>query len=132
MVVLPVKGCRYPYNKEVKMKKLIWILACMGVFLVVSNASAAQDVKVDLTLNKDCILIVKYTNQTKAILNGTLFSIKIDETEKKKDQKISIAPGKTESIDTKIKIPGGAWVSVQTSFGEGTTVGREKTLECKK
>ena len=55
------------------MKQSLWLMAFWGVLLIFSNASAeVKDVKVELALDKGCILLVKYTNTSKTVLNGTL------------------------------------------------------------
>ena len=117
-------------------------MAFWGVLLIFSNASAkdveVKEVKVELALDKGCILLVNYTNTSKTVLNGTLtLSINAGAEAKKVDCKINLAPGKTEVIDTKVKVSGDVWVFVQTSFyGAGTGgaifVPADKTLKCPK
>ena len=123
------------------MKQSLWLMAFWGVLLIFSNASAeVKDVKVELALDKGCILLVKYTNTSKTVLNGTLtLNINAGAGTQKEitDYKINLAPGKTEIIDTKVKVPGEVWVFVQTSFaGAGTGVAilvpSDKTLKCAK
>ena len=123
------------------MKQSLWLMAFWGVLLIFSNASAeVKDVKVELALDKGCILLVKYTNTSKTVLNGTLtLNINAGAGTQKEitDYKINLAPGKTEVIDTKVKVPGKVWVFVQTSFaGAGTGVAilvpSDKTLKCAK
>ena len=123
------------------MKQSLWLMAFWGVLLIFSNASAeVKDVKVELALDKGCILLVKYTNTSKTVLNGTLtLNINAGAGTQKEiaDCKINLAPGKTEVIDTKVKVPGEVWVFVQTSFaGAGTGVAimvpADKTLKCAK
>jgi hypothetical protein len=121
------------------MGRIIWLLAFMGIFLACSNTFAeVEEVKVDLELNKECVLIVKYTNRSKEVLNGTLtLNINAGMGNRKEitDHTIDLAPGKTDAIDTELKVSGEAWVFVQTSFsgaGTGTAilVPVDKTLKC--
>lgn len=123
------------------MKQVLWLMAFLGMFLAFSNASAeVKDVKVELALDKSCVLLVKYTNTSKAVLNGTLtLNINAGAGTRKEiaDYKINLAPGKTEVIDTKLKVSGEVWAFVQTSFsGAGTGVAilvpADKTLKCPK
>jgi hypothetical protein len=115
-------------------------MVIFGIFLAFSNVSAeVKDVKVELALDESCIVLVKYTNTSKAALNGTLtLNISVRGTRKDiTDYKINLAPGKTEVIDTKVKVSGEVWVFVQTSFsGAGTGVAilvpADKTLKCPK
>jgi hypothetical protein len=123
------------------MKRIIWLFALLGLFLVCSNAFAeVKEVKVELVLNQDCILLVNYTNRTNTALKGTL-SLNIDSGKGNRKQiadlKINLGPGKTEVIDTQVKVSKEAWVFVQTSFsgaGTGTAimVPADKTLKCPK
>jgi hypothetical protein len=123
------------------MRRVVWLMAFLGFFLAFSNAFAeVEDVKVELALNQDCILVVKYTNRSKAFLNGTLtLDINAGKGSRKEiaDHKINLPPGKTEDIDTQVRVSGEAWVFVQTSFsgaGTGTAimVPADKTLKCSK
>ena len=121
------------------MRRIIWLLALTGIFLACSNAFAeVEEVKVDLELNKECVLIVKYTNRSKDVLSGTLtLNINAGVKNRKEiaDHTIDLAPGETDAIDTELKVSGEAWVFVQTSFsgaGTGTAilVPADKTLKC--
>jgi len=123
------------------MRRFIWLIALLGLFLACSNAFAkVEEVKVELVLNQDCILLVKYTNKSNIALSGTLsLNINAGMGDRKQitDYKINLAPGKTEVIETQVRVSREAWVFVQTSFsGEGTgtaiMVPADKTLKCSK
>jgi len=123
------------------MRRFIWLIAVFGIFFASSNAFAeVEDVKVELALNKDCIIVVNYMNRSKEVLKGTLtLNIEAGMDNKKEitDYKINLAPGRTEIIDTQVRVSGEDWVFVQTSFsgaGTGTAimVPVDKTLKCSK
>ena len=123
------------------MRRIIWPIALLGLFLACSNAFAeVEEVKVELVLNQDCILVVNYTNKSNVALSGTLsLNINAGMGNRKQiaDHKINLAPGKTEVIDTQVRVSGEAWVFVQTSFsgaGTGTAImaPADKTLKCSK
>jgi hypothetical protein len=124
-----------------RMRIFIRLIIFLGILFVFSNAFAeVEDVKVELTLNEDCIIVVNYMNTSKEVLKGTLtlnINAGMDNNKEIKDYKINLAPGKTEVINTKVKISGEEWVFVQTSFsgaGTGTAimVPADKTLKCPK
>ncbi len=85
-------------------------------------------------------MMVNYTNRTNAALKGTLsLNIEAGRENRKQiaDRKINLGPGKTEVIDTQLKVSEEAWVFVQTSFsgaGTGTAImaPADKTLKCPK
>jgi len=123
------------------MGRIIWPMVLLGIFLAFSNAFAeVKDVKVDLVLDQDCILVVKYMNTSKAALKGTLtldIAAGMGNRKNIADHKINLAPGKHEAIVTQVRVSGEAWVFVQTSFsgtGTGTAimVPVDKTLKCSK
>jgi hypothetical protein len=128
-------------RRMLKMRRFFLLTALCGILFAFSNASAeVEEVKVELSLNKDCIVLIDYTNTSKETLKGTLtVDINAGMNNKKEiaDYKINLAPGKTEVIDTQVRVSGEKWVFVQTSFsgaGTGTAimVPVDKTLKCPK
>jgi hypothetical protein len=141
---LPV-GIYYDFreglHRMLKMRRFIFLIALFGIFFVCSNAFAeVEDVKVELALNKDCIILISYMNRSKEVLNGTLtlnIHAGMDNKKEIADYKINLALGQTEVIDTQVRVSGEEWVFVQTSFsgaGTGTAimVPVDKTLKCSK
>jgi hypothetical protein len=124
-----------------RLRRFIWLIAVLEILFAFSNAFAeVEDVKVELALNKDCIIVVNYMNRSKEVLNGTLtlnIDAGMDNKKEIADYKINLAPGQAEVIDTQVRVSGEEWVFVQTSFsgaGTGTAimVPVDKTLKCSK